>query len=82
MTYRGRERRHRRRREGDADEPWTRGDQREFEEGLRAEMSGIRTELGLARRQLSMLVGGVAVVAFIAAPIVATIITLAAGAGR
>jgi hypothetical protein len=64
MTWRGHERRERRRR--DDDEPWTRRDQRAFEDGLREQMQGIREELGLARRQLAWLLGGLAVLAFLA----------------
>lgn len=71
MTFRGAERRHR-----PWDErPWTRGDQRHFEDSLRETLDALVVEVSTARRQLSWLLGGLAVVAFVAGPVLAFVLS-------
>lgn len=57
---------------------WTVGDQEEFEEGIEGRLQAIQTELVRTRIQLTLVLGGVAVIAFLT-PLVVTVALFLAG---
>lgn len=61
--------------------PWTRGEHDTFAEGLQRELRELRQEQVKTRIQLTLVLGGVAVIAFLT-PLVITVALFLASQGR